>query len=151
MQENPRACKTADEIQIGERIVVDYVVTDDDVRKFAELSGDWNPVHFDEEYARGTLFKKRIAHGVLSLAKFSGIFGMDLPGLGTLWENQEIRFAGPVFLNETYRAIAEVSAVDRRRVTISTWVEDEAGKKVLEGKGTVIPISAAVRTKLGRG
>ena len=148
MEENPRACKTADECRIGDRVVVDYVVTDDDVRKFAELSGDWNPVHFDEVYAKGTIFKRRVAHGVISLAKFSGIFGMDLPGLGTLWEYQKVHFCGPVFLNEPYRAIAEVSEVDRRRITIATWVENAEGKKVLEGKATVIPIAAATRAKL---
>lgn len=148
MQGNARACKIAEEIQIGERVVVPYVVTDDDVRKFAEVSGDWNPLHFDDDYASRTIFKRRIAHGLLSLAKFSGIFGMDLPGLGTLWEAQEVRFVGPVFINEPYRAIAEVCAVERRRVTFLTWVEDAAGKQVLEGKGRVIPISAAVRAKL---
>lgn len=148
MQDKPRACKTADEIEVGDRIEVPYQVTDEDVRKFAELSGDWNPVHFDEEYAAGTIFKKRIAHGMISLAKFSGIFGMDLPGLGTLWETQEVRFAGPVFLNQWYKAVAEVCAVDRRRIAVDTWVEDGEGKRVLEGRALVIPVSAAARKKI---
>ena len=84
MRDYPRACKTAGEIHVGDRIEIDYQITDADVEKFAEISGDWNPIHFDEEYAKNTIFKKRIAHGMVSLAKFSGIFGMDLPGLARL-------------------------------------------------------------------
>ncbi|MBE0455824.1 MAG: MaoC family dehydratase N-terminal domain-containing protein [Roseovarius sp.] len=71
-------------MHVGDRIEIDYQITDADVEKFAEISGDWNPIHFDEEYAKNTIFKKRIAHGMVSLAKFSGIFGMDLPGLARL-------------------------------------------------------------------
>lgn len=149
MHEKPRSCKAIADIEVGDRIELPYIVTEDDVHKFACLSGDWNPVHFDDDYARGTIFKKRIAHGVLSLAKFSGIFGMDLPGLGTLWEAQEVKFCGPVFLNEPYKAVAEVESLDRRRVVLSTWVEDNNGNKVLEGKATVIPISATTKAKLG--
>lgn len=148
MQDKPRACKTADEIQVGDRVEVPYQITEDDVRKFAEISGDWNPVHFDEVYASGTIFKTRIAHGMVSLAKFSGIFGMDLPGLGTLWETQEVRFTGPVFLNKEYKAVAKAISVDRRRVSMETWVEDAEGNRVLEGRASVIPISPATRKKI---
>lgn len=148
MREEPRACKTADELAVGDRITVSYIVTDDDLRKFAEISGDWNPLHFDDGYAARSMFRKRIAHGMISLAKFSGIFGMDLPGLGTLWETQQVRFAGPVFLDTPYKAIAEVIEKDRRRVLIATWVEDENGIRVLEGQANVIPISESARKRM---
>jgi len=148
MLERPRACKTIDELELGERFTASFVVTDADLRRFAEISGDWNPVHFDDDYAARSMFKRRIAHGMISLAKFSGIFGMDLPGLGTLWETQEVRFVAPVFLDQPYSAIAEVTEKDRRRAIVATWVEDGEGKRVLEGKASVIPISEAARRRL---
>jgi 3-hydroxybutyryl-CoA dehydratase len=85
---------------------------------------------------------------MISLAKFSGIFGMELPGLGTLWETQEVRFSAPVFLNQPYRAIAEVTAKDRRRVTVATWVEDDTGAHVLDGTAVVIPISDKAKRRI---
>ncbi len=145
MLEKPRACKTIAELEIGERLERPYSVTDDDLRRFAEISGDWNPVHFDEDYAAASMFKRRIAHGLISLAKFSGIFGMDMPGLGTLWETQDVRFVGPVYLNEPYTAVAVVAAKEKRRAFIETWVEDAGGRRVLDGRACVIPISEAVR------
>ena len=148
MRPTPRACKTVSEMNVGDRFTVRYEVTDDDLTRFAEISGDWNPAHFDDEYAARSMFGERIAHGMISLAKFSGIFGMDMPGLGTLWETQEVRFVGPVYLNRPYTAVAEVTEIEKRRATIATWVEDSDGKRVLEGKACVIPISEAVRRKL---
>jgi acyl dehydratase len=148
MCDKPRACKSASDVAVGDRVTVRYRVSDDDLRKFAELSGDWNPVHFDDAYAEDSMFGERIAHGLISVAKFSGIFGMDLPGLGCLWENQQVNFRAPVFLNRDYVAIAEVTGVDRRRVTLSTRVEDEDGKVVLDGTATVIPISEGARKRL---
>lgn len=148
MHQKPRSCKTIAELYVGDRIQVPYSISDDDVLQFARLSGDWNPVHFDEEYASQTMFKRRIAHGMISVAKFSGIFGMDLPGLGTLWEHQEVRFLAPVYLNEPYVAVAEVQSIERKRAIILTWIEDMKGDKVIEGIGTVIPILEPTRRKL---
>lgn len=150
MTQSPRACKTAAELEIGERCEAVYQITDDDLRKFAEISGDWNPQHFDDDYASKSMFGQRIAHGMISLAKFSGIFGMQMPGLGTLWETQEVQFIGPVFIDKPYKAVAEVVEKDRRRVMIETWIEDEEGKRVLDGKACVIPIGEAARRKHAR-
>src|SRR5262249_34579955 len=76
----PRACKSINDLNVGDTFRLKYSVSDADVQKFGEISGDFNPAHFNEEYAKGTVFKGRIAHGMISLAKFSGIFGMDMPG-----------------------------------------------------------------------
>ena len=103
----PRACKHIDELNVGDEIRREYIITDDDVQKFAELSGDFNPAHFNEEYAKGTVFKERIAHGMISVAKFSGIFGMDMPGLGAIWGGQKIKFLAPVKLNTPYTAVVK--------------------------------------------
>lgn len=144
----PRAAKTVAEISVGDRIDVQYIITDEDLKNFAHLSGDYNPVHFDDEYAARSIFGRRIAHGLISLAKFSGIFGMDLPGLGTLWDSQEVKFLAPVFLNTPYTAIAMVQGIEGKRVLIDTWVEDAHGNRVIEGRGCVIPITESQRRRL---
>jgi len=146
--ENPRACKTIDELRLGDRLERPYYVTEEDILAFGKISGDFNPLHFDDAYASSTIFGRRIAHGMISLAKFSGIFGMDLPGLGTLWLSQSVQFLKPVFIGETYKAIAEVTALDRRRATIATWVEDVSGVRVLTGEAVVIPITSQAKNKL---
>jgi 3-hydroxybutyryl-CoA dehydratase len=74
----PRACKSINELSVGDTFRQEYSISSGDVQKFAEISGDFNPAHFNEEYAKGTVFKTRIAHGMISVAKFSGIFGMDM-------------------------------------------------------------------------
>lgn len=148
MREKPRACKTINEMEIGDRVERPFRITDAELTAFAEISGDWNPVHFDDAFAARSIFGRRIAHGMISLAKFSGIFGMDMPGLGTLWETQEVRFLAPVYLDIDYVAIAEVVEKDRRRATIATWVEDGERNRVLEGRGVVVPIGESTRKRL---
>jgi acyl dehydratase len=144
----PRACKTLDELDVGDEFRREYSVSDADVQKFGEISGDFNPAHFNAAYAEGTVFKKRIAHGMISVAKFSGIFGMDVPGLGAIWGGQTLKFLAPVYLNEPYTAVARVKEKGERNVVFSCWVEDGAGKHVLEGEGVLYPIPAKVKAKL---
>lgn len=144
----PRACKSLNELNVGETFRLDYVISDADVQKFAEISGDFNPAHFDEEYAKGTVFKNRIAHGMISLAKFSGIFGMDMPGLGAIWGGQNVKFLAPVQLNQTYTAVATIKEKGDKNVIFSCWVEDKDGKHMLEGEGILYPIPQKVKDKL---
>lgn len=145
----PNACRSINDIQIGDEIRRSYTVTDADVRKFAELSGDWNPAHFDAEYAAGTVFKTRIAHGMISVAKFSGLFGMDLPGLGAIWGSQNVRFLAPVLLDQPYTAVIRAREVQGKGVLFDTWAEDAAGKRVLEGEGVLYPIPQKVKDAMG--
>ena len=144
----PRACLSIEELSVGDQVKQEYTVTDSDVQKFAEISGDFNPAHFDEEYASQTHFKKRIAHGMISVAKFSGLFGMDMPGLGAIWGGQSVKFLAPVYLNQPYTAVAEVKEIHEKFVVFSTWAEDAEGNKVLEGEGTLYPIPAKVKAKM---
>lgn len=141
----PRQCKTINDIAVGDTFEQPYVVTDADVQKFAEISGDFNPAHFDDVYAAKTVFKGRIAHGMISVAKFSGIFGMDLPGLGAIWGSQSAKFLAPVLLNKPYTAIAKAKEVHEKYAIFETYVIDETGKRVLEGEGTLYPIPQKVR------
>ena len=144
----PRACKTIDELNVGDTYRLDYSVSDSDVQKIGEISGDYNPAHFNEDYAKGTVFKTRIAHGMISVAKFSGIFGMEMPGLGAIWGGQTLKFLAPVQLNERYTAVARVKEKGEKNVVFSCWVEDKEGKRVLEGEGTLYPIPPKVKDKM---
>ncbi len=141
----PRACLTLSDLKLGDKVEWDYQISDEDVQKFGEISGDFNPAHFNDAYASKTVFKGRIAHGMISVAKFSGIFGMDMPGLGAIWGAQSVKFLAPVKLNTPYKAIAEVKEVHEKFVIFSTWCEDAEGNKVLEGEGTLYPIPQKVK------
>lgn len=144
----PRACKTLNELEVGDTYRLEYSISDADVQKFAELSGDFNPAHFNEAYAKGTVFKTRIAHGMISVAKFSGIFGMDMPGLGAIWGGQTLKFLAPVQLNQPYTAIAQVKEKGEKNVIFACWVEDKDGNRMLEGEGTLYPIPQKVKDKM---
>ena len=144
----PRQCKSIADIKVGDEFRQSYKVTDSDVQKFAEVSGDFNPAHFNEAYAADTVFKKRIAHGMISVAKFSGIFGMDLPGLGAIWGGQSVKFLAPVYLEQPYTAVARVKEKGDKNVVFECWAEDAAGKRVLEGEGVLYPIPQKVKDAL---
>jgi len=110
-----------------------------DVALFGEISGDMNPVHFDEAYAKQTVFKGRIAHGVLSLALLSTVLGMKMPGPGTIFLSQSTRFKAPVRIGDTVMAICTVRELlpEKRRVIFDCLckVKDTV---VMEGEATVI-------------
>ena len=93
-------------------------VTESDIQKFGEASGDVNPVHFDEEFAKGTIFKGRIAHGVLSASYISTVLGMKMPGPGTIFMSLTTRFKAPVRIGDTVVATCTVREVvpEKRRV-----------------------------------
>jgi 3-hydroxybutyryl-CoA dehydratase len=148
--ESPRNCKTINEMNVGDQFIREYTITYDDVKKFSEICGDWNPIHHDPEFAKGTIFKKQIAHGMISVAKFSGTLGMDLPGLGTIYLSQNVNFTAPAYLDTPYKAVMEVSMItpENNTVTFCTWCEDEHGKKILSGKATAKPIPEKVRNKM---
>lgn len=141
----PHACRTLGEIKVGDEFRQPYTITDADIQKFAEISGDFNPAHFNQEYAEKTVFRGRIAHGMISVAKFSGIFGMHLPGLGAIWGAQTARFLAPVHIGKPYTAIARAKEVAEKFVIFETWVEDAEGKRMLEGEGTLYPIPQKVK------
>ena len=97
-------------------------VTEADIVLFAGISGDTNPVHLDEEFAKPTMFKGRIAHGMLTAGFISTVFGTKLPGPGCIYLSQNLKFKAPVRIGDTVRARVTVSAVDREkgRVTFAT-------------------------------
>lgn len=129
-----------DEIKVGDRAVLQRRITEEDIEKFAEVTGDKNPVHLDEEYARNSFFGRRIAHGMLTAGLISTLLGNVLPGPGTIYLRQELKFKAPVYPGELITAAVEVSARDdaRRRLRLKTWCSSEEGKTVLEGEAEVM-------------
>ena len=109
-----------EDLEIGMMRSVEKTITDYDIRAFAEVSTDHNPVHLDEEYARDTMFQGRIAHGMLTAALISAVIGEQLPGHGTIYLGQNLKFMAPVRPNDTVVAEVRVADIDhsRRRVTL---------------------------------
>jgi len=114
-------------------------VTESDIVLFAGVSGDMNPVHLDAEYAEKTVFKGRIAHGMLSAAFISTVLGTKLPGPGTVYLAQSLKFKAPVRIGDTVTATCEVVSLDaeKKRATLRT-VCTVGGKPVVEGEALVM-------------
>ncbi|MEZ9465453.1 acyl dehydratase [Vibrio breoganii] len=121
-------------IEVGMSVSYSQTVTDADVKQFAGLSGDHNPVHVDENFAASSRFKRRIAHGLISGSFFSALFGTKLPGPGCVYVAQSFNFKRPVYLGDTVTAIATVKSIDvaKRRVFFET-VCKVRNKTVIDG------------------
>jgi acyl dehydratase len=111
-----------EKIEIGMSVSYSQTITDTDIKEFAGLSGDRNPVHLDENYAKSSRFKNRIAHGMMTASYFSALFGTKIPGEGCVYTYQSLNFKRPVFINDTVEAIVTVTEIDieKRRVKFKT-------------------------------
>ncbi len=128
-----------EDLGIGQTAELQHTVTDADIRAFAAVSGDDNPVHLDEAYAATTPFKTRIAHGMLSAGYISAVLGTRLPGPGAIYLSQTMNFRRPVRIGDEVLTRATVSSIDteRARVTLVTVCE-VGGKTVVEGEAVVM-------------
>lgn len=111
-----------DQVQVGMQASMTRQVTDADIQIFADLSGDYNPVHLDDEYASASPFKQRIAHGMLSATFLSTLLGTKLPGEGSIYTSQTLKFVRPVYVNDTVTATVSITHVnlEKKRVTLET-------------------------------
>jgi len=111
-----------EELSVGQTATFAKKVTEDLIRTFAEVCGDHNPVHLDAEFAKTTIFKERIAHGMLGASFISTAIGVHLPGPGTIYLGQNLKFKAPVKINDTVTAKVEVISIDmeKRRATLKT-------------------------------
>jgi len=127
-------------LKVGDSAEMRKTIADEDVRAFAELTGDRNPVHLDEEYAAGTRFGRRVAHGMLGASLISAVLANELPGRGTVYLSQTLRFTAPVFLGDTVTARVVVRQVreDKPVVTLETVCTNERGERVVEGEAVVL-------------
>ncbi len=132
-------------LEVGQTATRTKTITAEDGEAFARISGDSNPVHLDEAYARTTPFGKRIAHGMLTAGIISALMANDLPGPGTIYLSQTLSFKAPVFLGDTITATAEVTAyrAARRIATLKTTCHNQDGKLVIEGEAVVLAPESA--------
>jgi len=127
-------------LRVGDSGAFRKTVTEADVQSFAEASGDFNPVHFDEEYAKTTKFGHRIAHGLLTAGIISTTLGHEIPGMGTIFVELHIQFRKPVFLNDTITATATVTEIiAAKRVRLMVACVNQNGEDVALGNAIVIP------------
>ena len=135
----PRGTICIEDIEIGMTRHLRKVVTDRDIEMFAEVSTDHNPVHLDDDYANDTIFEGRIAHGMLTAGLISAVIGEQLPGHGTVYLGQSLKFLAPVRPGDLVTAKVEVTDIDlgRRRVKLDTHCSID-DKKVLAGEATVL-------------
>lgn len=118
---------------------ISHTVTEADVVKFAEVTGDTNPVHLNEEYAQTTMFKGRIAHGMFGAGLLSAVFGTKMPGPGAIYVNQNLKFRGPVKLGDTVVATVTVTSKDAEKKFVNfETVCTVADKPVIKGDATLM-------------
>lgn len=135
-------------MKIGDKATYTRTVTEADVVIFGGVSGDLNPAHFNEEFSKKTLFKGRIAHGMLTASYISTVLGMTLPGPGTIYLSQDLKFKKPVRFGDTITAEVEVIEVntEKNRVTLKTTCFNQKDDIVLTGQAVVMP---PVKERLG--
>lgn len=136
----PNDTHIRDDFQIGETASFSKTITESDIYTYAGLSGDFNPVHVNAEFAQKTRFKERIAHGMLTAGLISAVLGMKLPGPGAIYLSQQMEFLKPVRIGDTITATAEVQAYnpDKRILTLRTTCTNQRGEQVLEGRAVVM-------------
>ena len=135
----PRGTICIEDIEIGMTRYLRKVITDEDIEMFAQVSTDRNPVHLDDVYAQDTIFEGRIAHGMLTAGLISAVIGEQLPGHGTVYMAQSLKFLAPVRPGDLVYAEVKVTNIefDKRRVKLDCHGAIE-GKKVLIGEATVL-------------
>lgn len=130
---------TINQLQVGQSATIGKTITEADILLFAGVSGDVNPAHLNQEYAEQTVFKGRIAHGMLSAGLVSAVLGTKLPGFGTIYLSQNLKFKAPVKIGDTVNATVSVKeiVVEKNRVVLETVckVKDTV---VLEGEAVVL-------------
>ncbi len=131
-----------EDLKPGDTASTGKTITEADILLFAAVSTDTNPVHINAEAAANSIFKQRVAHGMLSAGLISAVLGTRLPGPGTVYLSQTLRFRAPVKIGDTVTATVEVTALDaaKKRATLRT-VCTVGGKPVIEGEAVVIPPS----------
>ena len=129
-----------DNLQIGQKVEFTEVISESMVEEFAKLSGDYNPHHIDESYAKKTRFKKRICHGMLLASFFSKLTGMYLPGKGSLYLSQSLNFIAPAFIDDEVTVEGEIVKISHSTgiVTVKTKITKENTTQLITGSSKII-------------
>lgn len=135
---------TIQELHIGDSATFQKTLTESDVYLFAGVSGDQNPAHINEVYASGTRFKTRIVHGMLTGSLISTVLGMHLPGPGTIYLEQTLKFTAPTKIGDTVEARVEVTEIlaEKNIVKLETTCTNQDGVVLVKGQATVMPPKA---------
>lgn len=130
---------TFDQMSVGQSAEMTKTISESDVYLFAGVTGDMNPAHVNEEYAKATAFKSRIVHGALLGGLISAVLGSQLPGNGTIYMKQTTKFLAPVYFGDTITAKVEVAELieEKKRVVLRTWCENQNGDTVMDGEALV--------------
>lgn len=133
--------KTIEELRVGEKAEFSKTLSETDVYLYAGVTGDLNPAHINEEYAKKTFFKTRIVHGMLLAGLISGVLGNRLPGPGTVYIRQEMTFLAPVRIGDTITASVEILEImtEAKRIKAKTTCVNQEGTLVLDGVAIVSP------------
>jgi 3-hydroxybutyryl-CoA dehydratase len=136
--------KTVRQIRVGQTAEMAKTISESDVYLYAGITGDLNPAHVNEEYASGTFFGHRIAHGLLSAGLISAVIANRLPGPGSVYISQTLKFLAPVFIGDTVTARVEAIDVDvdRNRVRLRTTCTKQDGTVVIDGEAVISPAKA---------
>ena len=128
------------DLKIGDKFSTERHVTDELVRKFADVSGDYNPIHLDEEFAKTTRFGRRIAHGMLSGAFISAVLGYEFKERKIVYLSQTMKFTAPVYIDDTVTASATVTNIreDKGIVTLETVCTNQNGETLVKGEAVVM-------------
>jgi acyl dehydratase len=139
--------RTFDEIEVGERAALERTLTWEDIELFAVMSGDVNPAHVDEEYARSDIFHAIVAHGMWGASLISTLLGTRLPGPGTIYLGQTLSFRHPVTIGDTLTVSVTVASKDseRGRVVLDCRCVNQRGETVIDGTATVLAPTEKVR------
>ena len=124
----------------GDTASLSKTISEADVQAFADVTGDHNPIHLDEEFAKSTRFGRRIAHGMLSASLISSAIANKLPGPGSIYLSQTLKFVAPVYLGDTVTARISVTAIreDKPILSLETICENQRGEVVVKGEATVL-------------
>ncbi|MFX0015684.1 MAG: MaoC family dehydratase [Promethearchaeota archaeon] len=130
------------EIKIGQKAELKRTITEEDIVKFADVSGDRNPLHLDESYASSTFFKGRVAHGMLSAAFISAVLANKLPGPGSIFLRQELDFKRPVRIGDTLNITVEVieKKDEKEHIILKTTCVNQRNELTVSGIATVMPM-----------
>ena len=132
---------TIKELTVGQSYEKSFAITAELIERFAEVTGDHNPIHLDEDYAGKSLFKRRVAQGMLQAGLLSGILGCHFPGVGTIYLYQTLKFIKPVFINDQITLSLTVLEIisEKNRVRLETLFTNQNGETVITGEALVKP------------
>ncbi|MFH2059446.1 MAG: MaoC family dehydratase [Pseudomonadota bacterium] len=133
--------KTIDQLAVGEIDQFTKTISESDIYLYAGITGDLNPAHINEEYAKGTFFKTRIAHGILIGGLISTVIGTKLPGPGSIYREQHLKFIAPVHIGDTITARVEIKEIvlEKNKVILQTSCFNQDGAMVVDGNAIISP------------